>query len=105
MASLLVCTTLPKTTLSMSSGFTPACAMAALAACTPRSVAETSLSEPPYVPNGVRLADRKTRSAGIGFIGRLRCRGAEHNHSGGSALRRWRGRSSAQAGDDLGRDV
>ena len=47
MASGLVCTTLPKTTLSMSSGFTPDCAMAAFAAWTPSSVAETSFNEPP----------------------------------------------------------
>ena len=61
--------TFPKTTLSTSSGFTPAWATAAFAACTARSVAETSLSAPPYVPKGVRFAARNTRSVGIGFIG------------------------------------
>src|SRR5256885_15964337 len=68
MASALVWTTLPKTTLSISSGRTPACLMAAFAACTPRSVAVTSFRAPPYVPNGVRLAERKTISVGMGFM-------------------------------------
>src|SRR5260221_9416439 len=68
MASALVCTTLPKTTLSISSGLTPDCLMAALAAWTPRSVAVTSFRAPPYVPNGVRLAERKTISVGMGFM-------------------------------------
>ena len=71
---------MPKTTLSMSSGFTPAWAMAAFAACTPRSVADWSFKDPPYVPNGVRLAARKTISVGMGFIGQLRGGVAEHNH-------------------------
>src|SRR5688572_6039518 len=58
MPSADVCCTLPKTTWSMSSGATRACASAAFAAITARSVAVWSLSAPPRVPNGVRLAPR-----------------------------------------------
>src|SRR5580765_3422885 len=79
MASELVWTTLPKTTLSKSSGFRPDWAMAAFAACTPRSVADWSFSAPPKVPNGVRLAARKTISVEMGFIVALRSRAAKHN--------------------------
>src|SRR5712671_4921632 len=68
MASALVCNTLPKTTLSTSSRETLDWASAAFAAWTARSVADTSLSEPPYVPKGVRFAARKTISVGMGFI-------------------------------------
>src|SRR5512138_1820016 len=62
MASALVCATLPTTTWPKSSTGTPACAIAAFAACTPSSVAERSLSVPPKVPKGVRFAARMTRS-------------------------------------------
>src|SRR6266702_5182981 len=65
MASEEVWATLPKTTWSTRSGEIPACASAARAAWTPRSVAERSLSEPPYVPNGVLLAARKTTSVEV----------------------------------------
>src|SRR3954465_10624969 len=71
MASALVCRTLPKTTLSTSCGATLDWASAAFEAWTARSVADTSLSEPPYVPKGVRFAARKTISVGMGFIALL----------------------------------
>jgi len=59
MASALVWTTLPYTTCWICSGETLACASAPFADSTASSVALTSLRAPPYVPNGVRLPDRK----------------------------------------------
>src|SRR5690606_2303369 len=62
MASRDVCATLPTTTWSTSSGATPDCSSAALAATTARSVAVRSFSAPPKMPKGVRFTARKTIS-------------------------------------------
>src|SRR5690606_36019627 len=68
MASREGCATLPTTTCPTSSGATFACSRAALPATTARSVAERSLSVPPKVPKGVRLAARKTISVLVAYF-------------------------------------
>src|SRR5512134_809677 len=50
---------------STSAGATPARSKAATAACTPRSVAERSLSLPPKAPKPVRTPERKTMSGWV----------------------------------------
>ena len=62
MASAAVCSTLPKIEWPISSGATPERSIAAFDAATVRSTADTSLSEPPNDPKGVRTPERKTTS-------------------------------------------
>src|SRR4051812_36917257 len=59
---MLLCNTLPMTTLSISAAATPARSMAPLAATTPSCVAVVLRNAPPKVPTGVRAPSKITIS-------------------------------------------